>query len=173
MAGLDERRPIRDAIESAIAYLREHPEEAAYTDSPAIAVLEAGLRVRVSGSAGESVTTDMVAAVGGAGSAPSPGWLLRAAQASCVATLIRMRAEMVGLTVAVLEVSVDSESDDRGILGIDSRIPSGPISTRIVVGATLEGSTRAEVEAIVGWAVDHCPVTDATRRAVPLDVTIR
>ena len=31
---------------------------------------------------------------------------------------------------------------------------------------------RAEIESLVGWAVDHCPVADAVRRAVPLSVEI-
>src|SRR4051794_7791107 len=68
---------IRGAIGAASAYLTEHPDEAAYTDSAATASLEDGLRVNVVGPAGESVTTDMPASVGGAASAPSAGWLLR------------------------------------------------------------------------------------------------
>ena len=59
---------IRDAIEGASAYLREHPDEAAYTDSLATARVVDGLNVRVDGPAGEMLETDMPAAVGGSGS---------------------------------------------------------------------------------------------------------
>ncbi len=77
--------------------------------------------MRVSGADGASLVTDMVTGIGGGGSAPSPGWMFRAAYASCVATLIAMRAAEEGWTLEALEVSIDSESDDRGILATDRR----------------------------------------------------
>ena len=109
---------IRAAIESAGRYLTEHPAEARYTDSAATVVMESGLRFRAE-FPGSTVSTDMPASVGGAGSAPSPGWLWRASLAACEATLIKMRAAALGVAVERLEVTVDSESDDRGILGLE------------------------------------------------------
>jgi uncharacterized OsmC-like protein len=163
---------IREAIEGAAEYLKAHPEEAEYTDGPASARIESGLRIAIAGPGGESAVTDMVASVGGAGSAPSPGWLLRAAEASCVATLIAMRAAQLGLVIVALEVVVDSISNDRGILGIDASVPAGPSSTRVAVRIEVDGAPTAEVEGLVNWAVDHCPVTDAVRREVPMTVEI-
>ena len=163
---------IREAIEGASAYLRAHPDEARYTDSAATARIASGLRVLVTGPSGESVESDMVPAVGGAGSAPSPGWLLRAAEASCVATLIAMRAAQQGRKVTQVEVTVDSESDDRGILGLDPSTPAGPLSTRIAVRIALAGAPETEAREIVAWAVDHCPVVDAVRREVPVAVEV-
>lgn len=162
---------IRDSIEAATAYLTAHPEDAEYTDGPAIARLESGLRVVASGPRGESAVTDMVPSVGGAGSAPSPGWLLRAAAANCVATLIAMRAAQLGLALSSLEVRVDSVSNDRGILGIDDSVPAGPLSTRIAVRVEVEGAPEV-ADDLVHWAVAHCPVTDGLRRAVPLTVEV-
>ena len=78
---------IGEAIEGAARYVAEHPDEAAYTDGPAMARLEAGLRVVTTGVSGESVGTDMVAAVGGPASAPSPGGLLAAAGAGTLLLL--------------------------------------------------------------------------------------
>jgi len=43
--------------------------------------------------------------LGGGGSAPSPGWLLRAALASCDATVIAIRAAQLGVTPTALEVT--------------------------------------------------------------------
>ena len=114
----------------------------------------------------------MVTSIGGGGTAPSPGWLFRAAQASCVVTLIRMRAEMLDVDVGTIEVTVDSESDDRGILGIDPDVVAGPLSTRVVVRLGSTELPSEAVEAIVRWAVDHGPVTEATTRAVPLEIVI-
>ena len=119
---------IKQAIGAASAYLSEHPADALSTDSAATATIVDGLVTRVTGPNGESLTTDMVPSVGGGASAPSPGWLLRAAGASCVATLIAMRAAMLDITLDTLEVTVDSVSDDRGLLGIADSVPAAPLS---------------------------------------------
>lgn len=162
---------IRTAIERATAYLADNPAEARYTDSAATATITGGLRAEVSGPNNAMLSTDMPASVGGTNSAPSPGWFLRAAEASCVATLIVMRAATLGVVLEQVEVTVDSVSDDRGILGVDEGTPAGPLSTR--VAARVEGAaSRDEIEAIVHWAVDHCPVTDAVRRAIPMAVEL-
>lgn len=163
---------IRQAIEAATDYLREHPADARSTDSVATATVVDGLIVQVTGSDGTTIRTDMVPSVGGTASAPSPGWLMRAAEASCVATLIAMRAATLGITLDTLEVSVDSESDDRGILGIDDSVPAGPLSGRVLVRLTADGVAPATLEAIALWGVKHCPVCDALERAVPVTTVV-
>ena len=163
---------IRTAIEGASAYLTQHPEEARYTDSLASARIESGLRIRVTGPADEELVTDMPPAVGGGGSAPSPGWFLRAAVAACVTSLAAMRAAQLGIPDFSCEVDVDSESDDRGILGLDDDIPAGPLSTRIAFRIAAAGTDRERLREVAEWAVAHCPVSDAVRRAVPLKVEV-
>lgn len=163
---------IRQAIDGATDYLRANPDDARSTDSVATATVVDGLVVRVSGPSGESITTDMVPSVGGTGSAPSPGWLLRAAEASCVATLIAMRAASLGVTLDALEVTVDSESDDRGILGIDESVPAGPLSARVAIRIAAAGVEASKLEAMAHWGVAHCPVCDAMERAVPITTEV-
>jgi uncharacterized OsmC-like protein len=163
---------IQSAIRSASEYLAAHPEEARYTDSPATATLVDGLVVRVTGADGASITTDMTTSVGGTASAPSPGWLLRAAEASCVVTLVAMRAATLGITLDTLEVTVDSESDDRGILGIDETVPAGPLTGRVAVRLTAAGVEPATLDEIARWGVKHCPVCDALERAVPVTTEV-
>ena len=166
---------ISDAVARASAYLTEHPEEARYRDSAAHARLTDGLRVEVSGTGGESATTDMPKGIGGGASAPGPGWYYRAAAASCVASLIGIRAAMTGLVLppGSVEVTVDSESDDRGILGLDDAIPAGVLSLRVVVSFGDGAAERPQLESVARWAVDHCPVTDTTRRPIPVEVEVR
>ena len=164
---------IRRSIESAVTYVTEHPGEAAYTDSAAVARIDSGLRCRITGPDDASVTTDMPASVGGGESAPSAGWLFRAAVAGCVATLVAMRAAQRSVPLGELEVTVDSESDDRGILGIDDTVPAGPLSLRIVVRvAATDGTGRDALVEIVHWAIGHCPVSDAAARSMPLRVDV-
>jgi uncharacterized OsmC-like protein len=161
---------IRTAIEGASAYLTEHPDEARYTDSLATAVAGDGLHVTVSGPGGERLETDMPGAVGGLGAAPSPGWLFRASLAACVASLAAMRAAQLRVVGFSCSVDVDSESDDRGILGLDPAIPAGPLSMRISIRLAASDAAAAVLEQVGTWAVDHCPVSDAVGRAVPVRV---
>jgi uncharacterized OsmC-like protein len=163
---------IRESIEKAREYLQNHSEEARYTDSEARAVVEQDLRCRVEGPAGAEVFTDMVAAVGGGASAPSPGWMLRAALASCEATVIAMRAAELGIKLDVLEVVVDSESDDRGLLAAED-VPAGPLSARIRLKLSAQGASDEQLRQLVEWADAHCPVSDAVRRAIPTAVEIQ
>ena len=163
---------IRAAIEGASAYLTEHPDEARYTDSLATARVESGLRVRVDGPNGERLETDMPAAVGGAASAASPGWYLRASVAACVASIATMRAAQLELSGFTCEVDVDSVSDDRGILGLDPSVPGGPLSMRIRLRLAAEGVGLERLEELAVWAVEHCPASDAVRRAVPVHIEV-
>ena len=163
---------ISAAIEAATAYLTEHPEEARATDSAATARVVDGLVVQVTGPGGLSLTTDMVPSVGGTGTGPSPGWLLRAAEASCVTTLITMRAAVLGVTLDALEVTVDSESDDRGLLGIAEDVPAGPLSGRVAVRIEAAGVDPATLDELARWGVRHCPVCDALERPVPIEVQV-
>jgi uncharacterized OsmC-like protein len=163
---------IRSSIENAVRYLTEHPDQARYTDSAATATLEEGLRCRVEGPGGASVITDMPESVGGGAAGPSPAWLLRAALASCVASLIAMESAREGLTLERLEVTVDSESDDRGILAIDPSVPGGPLSVRVRVLAEAAGAGSDTLREIVERGERLCPVYDTVTRAVPVTLQI-
>ena len=162
---------IKTSIEGAVAYLTEHPDEARYTDTLATAVLGEDLRAEVRGPGGETIATDMPPAVGGRGELPSPGLLLRAAIASCVATVIGMEAARDGVSLGRVEVEVDSESDDRGILGMDPGVPAGPASMSVRV--RIEGDADdAKLRAIAERGAARCPVCDAVKRAVPVSVEV-
>lgn len=161
---------IEDAVARASAYLGEHPDEARYRDAAATARITSGLRAIVTGPGGESVATDMPAGIGGSASAPSPGWLMRAAAASCVASLIAIRAATTGTSHGAIEVTVDSESDDRGILGLDDDIRAGALSVSIAV--SVAGIGADVLRPLVDWAVEHCPVTDTISRSVLITVEV-
>lgn len=165
-------RHIGQSIAIARNYLAQHPDEARYTDSAAYAVVEDGLRCRVEGPDGATIYTDMPAGVGGESKAPSPGWYLRAGQASCTATLITMRAAELGIPVRHIEVVVDSESDDRGILAMDGGIPAGPLTVATRIRISADRVEPRALRKLVEWAEQHSPISDALRRAVPISVEL-
>lgn len=162
---------IRDAIETASGYLREHPDAAAGTDAAATAVFEEGLRFRVAGPNGEMIT-DMSESVGGGATAPTPAWLQRAALASCDATLVAMEAARDGIELTDLTVTVDSETDFRGILGVDETIPPGPSAVRVRIELAAADATEDQLREIVKRAESRSPVRDALERAVTMTTEV-
>lgn len=100
---------VAEAIAKLTKVFTELPEKARTKNAPATAVFQDGLKFQVTGPAGEKVLTDMPPPMGGTGSGPNPGWLLRAALASCNATVIAMRSAIgaEGVTPAQLREIVN------------------------------------------------------------------
>lgn len=149
---------IRDAIEKVSRVLTEHPERARSKNVPATARLLDGLQCEITGPNGETSRTDMPPAMGGTGSAPNPAWFLRAALASCTATTIAMRAAKLGINLTTLEVTVESSSDNRGILGLDDKISAGlsSLATRVKIGAS--DASSDQLRKLAEWGDRHSPV---------------
>jgi uncharacterized OsmC-like protein len=162
---------IRTAIERACSHLTEHPEAAVSTDAAAIAVREDGLRFRVEGPKGV-VMTDMANSVGGGATAPTPAWLMRAALASCDATLIAMEAARDGVELTDLKVSVDSESDFRGVLGVDDSVDAGPRAVRVCIEVAAANAGEDQLREIVRRAEARSPVRDAIGREISMATEI-
>ena len=148
------------------------PAAARGVDVAATAVFEQGVSFMSSHKSGFVLRTDMSEALGGSGSAPSPGWVMRAVHAACNGTMIVLRAAELGIRLTKLSVTADSESDDRGMTGADDGVSAGPIWSRIRVVIAVDGASDSELRDLVAWARDHSPVEDAIRRAVPIDVEV-
>ena len=142
---------------------------AAERTRPATAILEAGLRCRIVGQDVAVVYTDMPVQLGGGASAPSPGWLARAAQASCEAAVIAMRAAALEIVLERLEVNVSSLADDHGFLGLDESVPPGP--TEVSIQVRIAGDAPVpQLRELVEWADRHSAVSDTIRRSVPTEL---
>jgi uncharacterized OsmC-like protein len=165
---------VREAVKRMAEVLVEQPQKGRSTNPSATATLEAGLRFLVTGPKGEAAVTDMPPPLGGKGSAPSPGWLMRASLAACNATMIAIRAAQRGVTLTTLEVTVTSESDVRGFLGTDESVSAGlfGLRSRVKIGAA--GAPPEQIREIVSWAEAHspigCTVRDANATAVEVEV---
>ena len=148
---------VRQAIERTISAIAADSTKAKAKNVPATARITDGLKCEVIGPHGERLETDMPPAMGGTASGPNPAWLLRGALASCTAIVIAMRAATLGIRLEALEVTVESESDARGILGIDAGVSAGlgAIRTRVKI----RGDASADsLRALVAWADAHSPV---------------
>jgi uncharacterized OsmC-like protein len=149
---------IRESLERAIRIFQDRPEAAQRKAAPATATLVEGLQCQITGPHGEKIVSDMPPQLGGGGAGSHPGWFLRAALASCTATAIAMRAALLGIQLETLEVTVESHSDLRKLLGIDDSIPGGMLSLRTLVKIGGEGATTVQIRELAEWGAAHCPV---------------
>jgi uncharacterized OsmC-like protein len=156
---------VRHAIENLSAAISADPMKARAKNIPATARLTEGLRCELSGPYNERLVTDMAPAMGGTASGPNPGWLLRGAIASCTATVIAMRAARLGVALSNLEVTVETDSDLRGILGLDEKVSAGhgPVRMKVTIGAPT--ASPEVLREIVAWADRHSPVACTMRQA--------
>ena len=166
---------VREAIERLSATFASEPAKAR-VKSFAAARLTDGLRCEVTGPRGEHISTDMPASIGGTGSAPNPGWYLRAAVASCAATVIATRAAKLGIALRELQVTVESEGDQRALLGLDERISAAIGGWRMKVAISGDAPAQA-LRDLVTWADAHSPVGCTVRErfdcALEVDVLAR
>ncbi|HWX30317.1 MAG TPA: OsmC family protein [Steroidobacteraceae bacterium] len=161
----------RDALERAQRVFLEKPAAARKAGAIATAVWRNGLFCEITGPTSERAMTDMPEPMGGNGSGPSPGWLLRAGMASCAATSIAMRAAMLGIELRQLEVSVKSESDARGLVGIPNAPTAfGDMRMSIRIGA--DGVEESQLRELAMWAGDHSPVSCTLRDSPPVTLDI-
>jgi uncharacterized OsmC-like protein len=153
---------VRATIEQISAAISADASKAQAKRVPATARLAEGLKCEVTGPSGQRMVTDMPPALGGDGSAPNPGWVLRCAWASCTATVIAMRAARLGVALETLEVTVDGDSDLRGILGLDEKVGAGQLAVRTTV--KICGSADPQtLREIAAWGEAHSPVPCTVR----------
>jgi uncharacterized OsmC-like protein len=158
---------IRQAVEATSELLVRDPEAGVGADTAAVAVREHGLRFRIAGPNGE-VVTDMAASVGGGATAPTPGWLLRAALAACDASTVVLEAARAGIELTDLSVTVESESNSRGALGLDPSIPPGPLEVRVRIELAAANATPEELRELAERAEARSVIGDALARPVPV-----
>lgn len=162
---------VRESLERLQRVFLERPAAARKSNPPASATWQDGLRCEVTGLHGERIVTDMQPALGGDGTGPNPGWLLRASLASCTATTIAVRAACLGIALRSLKVTVHSESDARGLIGIDgvSAALSG-LRMSIEIGAENVPDHQLRELAEIGEA--QSPVNCTLRERPPLAIEV-
>jgi uncharacterized OsmC-like protein len=159
--------PIATALETVTSSIAANPEKARAKYASATATLTNGLKCSVIGPSGEAIVTDMGKAMGGEASAPNPGWYFRASIAACCSTAIAMNAARRGINLTTLEVTVEAEGDNRGILGMDETVSAGHAVLRTNVKIAADNASHQQLEELVRFAESHSPVGCTVRDAPP------
>jgi uncharacterized OsmC-like protein len=110
------------------------------------------------------LSVDMPAAVGGDGSAPSPGVYGRAAFGSCLAIGYMMQAAKLGVPITSLEVEVQADFDDGVLLGVHHEVPPGYTEVRYTVTIESEAPEQ-DILRVIEEGDTHSPYLDVFARA--------
>lgn len=170
-------RDIADAMERAVTVFTRRPDKGLHDDASARARWRGGTRITSHHASGASMDTDMPAELGGTGDCVSPGWLFRSGIAACAATVISMVAASEGIVLDALEVSVGSQSDTRGVLGMrevdGTQVPAGPAGLDVAVHIQAAGVDEARLRRLVDEGLKRSPMMDTLLRHPPVTVEVR
>jgi uncharacterized OsmC-like protein len=169
-------REIAAAMQRVESVLKRRPEVGLHEDSTATARWEGGTRVVSSHINGTRLSTDMPTELGGSGDQVTPGWLMRAGLGSCLATRIAMSAAAEGFEPALLEVSVTSRSDARGIFGMQDAcgepVYAGSRDVQVLVRIAAPGVSPERLRTLVEESNRCSPVSATLQGAVPMTLRI-
>jgi len=168
---------IAAALKRVEKILLRSPKTGLHADAPATARWDGGTKVISSHANGTQFVTDLPTEMGGEGSAVTPGWLLRAGLASCVATRIAMAAATEGIELSALEIVASSRSDVRGLLEMadtnGERVTAGPSDVQLHVRiAAADGTTAERLRSLVERSNRCSPVSCAVQDVTPIELRI-
>ncbi len=152
---------IAAAVTRLEAAVEDRPGFGRATNTASITLVD-GLRC-CSEEGAWSIDTDLPMGLGGTGSAPTPGVLLRAALGSCLAMGYRLRAARRGVPVRSIRVTVESDSEIDGMLRTSSAAPPGFTAIRYHVELDSSAPTE-DIEAMVDEADHLSPILDTVGR---------
>lgn len=127
-----------------------------------VSTLNAGLRCSTTERT-LSIATDLAPALGGEGGAPSPSALARAALGACLAMGYRLRAAELGIELTSVRVTVEADSDVRGMLDPAAGVPAGFTAVRYHVEIA-SPAPAADVTRLVELGDQLSPVLDLVAR---------
>jgi uncharacterized OsmC-like protein len=109
-------------------------------------------------------SVDMPPAVGGNGSAPTPGVYGRAALGSCLAIAYMMQAARLGIAIQGLEVEVQADYDDCVLFDVHHDVPAGYTEVRYTVTVESDAPEK-DILRVLDEADAHSPYLDVFSRA--------
>jgi uncharacterized OsmC-like protein len=111
-----------------------------------------------------TMTADMPEQAGGNAAGPTPGVFGRAALGSCLAIGYMMRAAVMNIPIAGIEVEVQADYNDGALFGTAAAVPPGYLDIRYVVTIDSE-ATEETVMQLLDEADRHSPYLDVFSRA--------
>lgn len=167
---------IRAALERVESVLQRRPGLGLHADTEAIACWNKEVSAITRHPNGTEILTDMPPEFGGRGAAVTPGWLMRAGLAACTVTCIALAAAAQGIELDAVEVTAQSHSDARGVLGMEepdaTRVPAAPRAVQLRVRIGARGVSAERLRQLVEDTRRCSPVLCALEDAVPVSLQV-
>lgn len=161
-----------DQIAAALARLHGALKRSGFGHSTRDSVSTLDGRLRCSTTEGSSVIeSDLPPALGGEAAAPSPATLVRAALGACLAMGYRLRAAELGIELAAVRVTVESESELCGMLDPEADVPPGFTALRYRVEIE-SPAPEPDIERVVELGDRLSPVLDMLTRPHAVERTL-
>ena len=116
---------------------------------------------------GATLPVGVHSALGGLHDAPTPGDILCSALAACQDSSVRMVANLLGVELEFLEVTVTANVDVRGTMMVDRSVPVGFQSMRCEVRMRVKDGTDPRLVGKLKGAAEQSCVVLQTLRAPP------
>ena len=146
----------QDAREAQLRAIKIYGRKPALAQSTCSAKAEVGDGLVCTFTEGNAtMISDMPDAIGGGGSAPTPGVFARAGIANCIATGIKMTAIREGVEIEKITVHIDIDFDDRGMFAMVGANPA-PLAARMSI-ELLSQEPASQLAELVERALDCDP----------------
>jgi len=170
------RQRIAVALRRLQSILKRRPSAGAALDAAALSSWQGAGRIVTRHAGGTQMLTDLPRALGGAGEAVTPGWLLRAGLAACLASSIVLVAALEDIELTLLEVEATSRSDVRGLFGMCDAagrvIGPGPLTLSVTVRIGARHASPARLRALVEQSRRCSPVAAALAEPVAIEMRV-
>jgi uncharacterized OsmC-like protein len=160
----------------------QKPLKTRYSDDPSEAIkayrirsvahdlsdpFHARVRSEIGAGAGATFGVAIDPKLGGPGGGPTPGDILLASLAACQDTTVRMIADVMGIGLLELEVTVTGEVDVRGSLMLSRDVPVGFKRIGCTTRITVRPGTPAEATRKLAALAEHCCIIRSTLSSGP------
>ncbi|MEM9097719.1 MAG: OsmC family protein [Pseudomonadota bacterium] len=154
---MTETQHIRDALERAekAVTLRPQRGQRIFRNT---AQVRRGTRCEVI-EQDEQMVIDVPQALGGTGEGPSPSMVLRAAFTSCIAIGIRQWAARLDVPIDTVDVTLETDVDARGQLGVADEITPGFLGLRLQIDIGSDAPLAA-IDKIVATSLCYSPLLE-------------
>ncbi len=134
------------------------------------ATIEDGLTCRVT-EKGHTMIADVPKSMGGEDGGPSPSTVFRSALTSCIAMGIKMWAARRRVPVDRIEVSVETDVDARGQLGVSDTVVPGFENIRLAIHVDTP-APKDVIDDIVATSMKFSPLMDALENPQSITTTL-
>jgi len=152
---------IRQSLERAVETVKLRPSrgQRTYTN---VATIAEGTRCRVV-EHHDDLLIDIPESIGGNGEGPSPSMILRSAISSCVAIGVKQWAARHEVPVERVDVTLETDVDARGQLGVCDDIAAGFLGMRLVISVVSAADANA-IDDVVRKSLKYSPLMDVLGR---------